>query len=73
MPWERNRNPKMMRAKSSTIDFVDDEVGSLNSDFSNFFRDIICDVFCETPHIVILFDMVLCFYLSSKRTLTVKR
>ena len=44
IPCDRNRAPKMMRAKSNTTDFVDDVTGSLNSDFSNFLY-IICGVF----------------------------
>ena len=44
MPCERNRNPKIMRAKSNIIDFVDEDIGSLNRAFNNFFLDIICGV-----------------------------
>ena len=47
----------MMRAKSISIDFVDDETGSLNSHLKTLFLYMICGVFCGTPHIFFLFTI----------------
>lgn len=58
MPWLRNMKPKIMRTRNNNSERADDDDGSLNRKFFTFFVNIICDVFCETPHIVIMFSRI---------------